>query len=257
MASLTWWTWVWTSSWIWWWPGKTDVLQSMALQRVRQDWVAQLSWIQREHQGWEDQGLPCGGFTGEWKWKCWLLGHSLFQGIFSTQGLNLSFLHCRQILYHLKHQGSPHRGEKMFIWKQACAGNQQKVDVGVGSHSLRGAERDSEGTRVFSGKKQVSGSNPPLLLTDFPEGLSQSSTDMYSFASLLKSSAVCRYYSWSLMYIESNLYSLRSLGELNFPWRRSFTEHSMSLTSTYDTYICATLHLNVLSTCFSIHRLFF
>ena len=30
--------------------------------------------------------------------------HSLLQG---TQGLNLSLLHCRQILYHLSHQGSP------------------------------------------------------------------------------------------------------------------------------------------------------
>ena len=26
--------------------------------------------------------------------------HLLLQGIFLTQGLNLSFLHCRQILYH-------------------------------------------------------------------------------------------------------------------------------------------------------------
>ena len=26
--------------------------------------------------------------------------HSLFQGIFPTQGLNLHLLHCRQILYH-------------------------------------------------------------------------------------------------------------------------------------------------------------
>ena len=31
---------------------------------------------------------------------------SLLQGIFPTQGLNLGFLHCRQILYHLSHQGS-------------------------------------------------------------------------------------------------------------------------------------------------------
>ena len=31
-------------------------------------------------------------------------GHSLLQGIFSTQGLNLGVLHCRQILYHLSHQ---------------------------------------------------------------------------------------------------------------------------------------------------------
>ena len=33
--------------------------------------------------------------------------HFLFQGIFPTQGLNLGLLHCRRILYHLSHQGSP------------------------------------------------------------------------------------------------------------------------------------------------------
>ena len=33
--------------------------------------------------------------------------HSLLQGIFLTQGLNLGLLHCRQILYHLSHRGSP------------------------------------------------------------------------------------------------------------------------------------------------------
>ena len=33
--------------------------------------------------------------------------HSLLQGIFSTQGSNLGLLHCRQILYHLSHQGNP------------------------------------------------------------------------------------------------------------------------------------------------------
>ena len=31
----------------------------------------------------------------------------LLQGIFLTQGLNLGLQHCRQILYHLSHQGSP------------------------------------------------------------------------------------------------------------------------------------------------------
>ena len=31
----------------------------------------------------------------------------LLQGVFLTQGLNLSLLRCRQILYHLSHQGSP------------------------------------------------------------------------------------------------------------------------------------------------------
>ena len=33
--------------------------------------------------------------------------HALFQGIFPTQGLNLGLPHCRQILYHPGHQGSP------------------------------------------------------------------------------------------------------------------------------------------------------
>ena len=32
---------------------------------------------------------------------------SLLQGIFPTQGPKLGLLHCRQILYHLSHQGSP------------------------------------------------------------------------------------------------------------------------------------------------------
>ena len=31
---------------------------------------------------------------------------SLLQGIFLTRGSNLSLLHCRQILYHLSHQGA-------------------------------------------------------------------------------------------------------------------------------------------------------
>ena len=33
--------------------------------------------------------------------------HTLFQGIFPTQGLNPGLPHCRQILYHLSHQASP------------------------------------------------------------------------------------------------------------------------------------------------------
>ena len=33
--------------------------------------------------------------------------HFLLQGIFPIQGLNPGLLHCRQILYHLSHQGSP------------------------------------------------------------------------------------------------------------------------------------------------------
>ena len=33
--------------------------------------------------------------------------HFLLQEIFLTQGLNLGLQHCRQKLYHLRHQGSP------------------------------------------------------------------------------------------------------------------------------------------------------
>ena len=33
---------------------------------------------------------------------------SLLQGIFLTQGSNLGLPHCKQILYHLSHKGSPH-----------------------------------------------------------------------------------------------------------------------------------------------------
>ena len=36
--------------------------------------------------------------------------HSLFQGIFPTQGSNPGLLHCRQILSCLSHQGSPNIG---------------------------------------------------------------------------------------------------------------------------------------------------
>ena len=38
-ASLTWWTWVWASSWRWWWTGRPGVPQSMGSQTVWHDWV--------------------------------------------------------------------------------------------------------------------------------------------------------------------------------------------------------------------------
>ena len=44
MASPTQWTWVWVNSRSWWWTGKPGVLQSMGSQRVRPDWVTELSW---------------------------------------------------------------------------------------------------------------------------------------------------------------------------------------------------------------------
>ena len=45
--------------------------------------------------------------------------HFLLQRIFPTQGSNLGLLHCRQILYHLSHQGSPEGwGKKMKLKRQ-------------------------------------------------------------------------------------------------------------------------------------------
>ena len=35
--------------------------------------------------------------------------HSLLQGLFLTQELNLGLLHYRQVLYHLSHQANPRR----------------------------------------------------------------------------------------------------------------------------------------------------
>ena len=44
--------------------------------------------------------------------------HSLLKGIFPTQGLNPGLLHCRQILYHLSHQGYTFENNKFKIkWK--------------------------------------------------------------------------------------------------------------------------------------------
>ena len=56
--------------------------------------------------------------------------HALLQGIFPTQGLNLGLLHCRQILYHLRYQGSPQSGA-------SCVGSVLHYQMvwGRGSHS--------------------------------------------------------------------------------------------------------------------------
>ena len=42
--------------------------------------------------------------------------HFLFQGLFLTQGSNPVLLHCRQILYHLSHQGKSFNLCQQFMW---------------------------------------------------------------------------------------------------------------------------------------------
>ena len=57
MAPPTWWTWIWASSWNWWWAGKPGILQSMGVQRFRHKWVTELNWtddaIRRTHYAWD------------------------------------------------------------------------------------------------------------------------------------------------------------------------------------------------------------
>ena len=45
------------------------------------------------------------------------LAISFSRGIFPTQGSNLGLLHCRQILYHLSHQGNKDISEKNLFLK--------------------------------------------------------------------------------------------------------------------------------------------
>ena len=52
MASTTQWTWVWVNSGSWWWTGRPGVLQSMGLQRVRQDWATELNWMNPSSAKW-------------------------------------------------------------------------------------------------------------------------------------------------------------------------------------------------------------
>ena len=50
--------------------------------------------------------------------------HSLSQGIFPTQGSNPGLQDCRQIPYHLSHQGSPivQSSENKYYRKIRCGG---------------------------------------------------------------------------------------------------------------------------------------
>ena len=45
------WTWVWVNSGSCWWTGRPGMLQSMGSQRVRHDWVTELSWTETKSLG--------------------------------------------------------------------------------------------------------------------------------------------------------------------------------------------------------------
>ena len=53
--------------------------------------------------------------------------HSFLQGIVPTQESNLGLPHCRQILYHLSHQGSPGERGQANSMQEGEATTQQWV----------------------------------------------------------------------------------------------------------------------------------
>ena len=107
MASLTQWTRVWASSRSWWWTGNPGVLQSLGLQRVRQDWATELSGrhsLIKVLQGWKwSESVSHSVVSNSLLHSPWnspgqntgVGSHSLLQGIFPTQGSNPGLPHCR------------------------------------------------------------------------------------------------------------------------------------------------------------------
>ena len=85
--------------------------------------------------------------------------HSLFQGVFPTQGLNPG-LHCRQIIYHLSHQGSQryaifyslHSISELIIPITGCPGLTEKLQFFTlpSSHGLCNATWKSSHQEVYS-----------------------------------------------------------------------------------------------------------
>ena len=70
--------------------------------------------------------VPVWGFHVVGRKNTGVDSHSLLQGTFRTQRLNLGLLHYRQTLYHLSHKGS-------LIFPSGCEGK-----LGVALESLQG-----------------------------------------------------------------------------------------------------------------------
>ena len=63
VVSPTRWAWVWVSSGSWWWTGRPGVLWFMGSQRVRHDWVTDLTWTESPCPHFcslPGEELPCG-----------------------------------------------------------------------------------------------------------------------------------------------------------------------------------------------------
>ena len=111
--------------------------------------------------------------------------HFLLPGIFPTQGLNPCLLHCRQILYHLRHQGSLLYREMLsnlpFTFK----------NIKPPSKGLMPAHAVAPSTVVFRAPDPVAGHCQP---TSPPE------TPRHSFKSGSVSCGVTAPFSWVLVH---------------------------------------------------------
>ena len=102
MASLTQWTWVWTSSRRWWRTGKPGVLQSMGLQRIGHDWATEVNWTRGKMSYWSVDYItgtlfnPPPPFFSTLK-RAWCLGRTPFdkcsspwpEGVFLVEWCNI------------------------------------------------------------------------------------------------------------------------------------------------------------------------
>ena len=95
----------------------------------------------------DHQGPLCLGFPRQ---DTGVGSHSLLQGILPTQGLNLGLLHCRQILRHLNHKGSPKR---LFIGKYKFDKHHRRESLCRSrKHHSSPIYRHCAGTRQTTGK---------------------------------------------------------------------------------------------------------
>ena len=107
--------------------------------------------------------------------------HFLLQGIFMTQGLNLSLLHCRQILYQLSHQGQKY-------WGCDKLGNIQ-----VGSFSLKTTYSSHFSSSFHSLAFSLSFSLWVSLFLSLPYPTPLSLTHTHWLHSVRPSMSYCRY----------------------------------------------------------------
>ena len=103
------------------WAVTCQALLSMGILQARiSEWVAMTSSRDPPNPGTEPRSpaLQADSLLSEppEKPKNTGMGRlSLLQGIFLTQELNQILLHCRQILYQLSYQGSPHSTHKAMM----------------------------------------------------------------------------------------------------------------------------------------------